>query len=88
MSRQHTPPILIPAGPGSSAALQSVDRGTSATGVTEGWIQTLVQNHPECLPISEIDPVFANPVPICMELSTPRTAYGKGSPIGVSHLAG
>lgn len=71
MSRQHAAPILVPASTGPSIALQPVDRSTSAAGVTEAWIQTLVHSHPECLPISEIDPIFAGPVPICIELSTP-----------------
>jgi hypothetical protein len=34
-------------------------------------IQRLIHDHPECLPIAEIDSLFANPVPICMELNTP-----------------
>jgi hypothetical protein len=39
--------------------------------VSEAEIQALVQHHPSCLPISEIDPLFADPVPICTELNTP-----------------
>jgi hypothetical protein len=39
--------------------------------VSEADIQALVQKHPECLPIAEIDPMFAGPVPICIELNTP-----------------
>jgi hypothetical protein len=31
----------------------------------------LIQEHPSCLPIAEIDPTFSNPVPICTELNTP-----------------
>lgn len=70
MSRQHASPILVQAEPRSSVVLKQIDRGTSAAGITEAWIQDIVQRHPECLPIEEIDPVFAGPVPICTELNT------------------
>ncbi len=39
--------------------------------MSEADIQELVQTHPECLPIAEIDQMFSGPVPICTELSTP-----------------
>ncbi|WP_206618002.1 MULTISPECIES: hypothetical protein [unclassified Mesorhizobium] len=39
--------------------------------MTEAAIQDLIHRFPSCLPIAEIDPLFANPVPICRELSTP-----------------
>ncbi len=37
----------------------------------EADIQALVHEHPACLPIAEIDPMFSGPVPICTELNTP-----------------
>jgi hypothetical protein len=45
--------------------------GASPESVSEAWIQDLVQRHPACLPIEEIDPIFANPVALCKELNTP-----------------
>jgi hypothetical protein len=36
----------------------------------EAWIQRLVFNHPETLPVDEIDGSFGSLVPICMELET------------------
>jgi hypothetical protein len=39
--------------------------------VSEAYIQALVHEHPTCLPIAEIDPMFSGPVPICTELNTP-----------------
>jgi hypothetical protein len=39
--------------------------------MTEAFIQELVHRHPSCLPIAEIDPLFAGPIAICRELSTP-----------------
>jgi hypothetical protein len=41
-----------------------------AGAVSEADIQALVHAHPACLPIAEIDPMFAGPVPICTELNT------------------
>ena len=36
----------------------------------EAWMQSLLFDHPEILPFSDIDPSFANAVPICRELPT------------------
>ncbi len=69
MNRQHSVPIFIP------------KEGTKATALTqlgqqysEDYIQRLVHENPSCLPIEEIDPMFAGPVAICRELSTPAGA--------------
>ncbi|WP_206520164.1 hypothetical protein [Altererythrobacter sp. BO-6] len=37
---------------------------------SEAQIQAFVHAHPECLPVSEIDPVFVSPVAVCRELNT------------------
>lgn len=36
----------------------------------EAWLQRLIHDHPECLPIGEIEPGFSTPVSVCMELPT------------------
>lgn len=64
MDRQHSAPVLLP-----SHASAVVLRPFSAP-VSEAEIQSLVQAHPECLPIPEIDPIFSLPVPVCTELNT------------------
>lgn len=71
MSRQHTAPILVPDGLESAVSLAQLAHASGTEGVSEAWIQNLVQAHPQCLPIAEIDPVFVGPVPICTELNTP-----------------
>lgn len=38
--------------------------------VSEATLQQLLHDHPSCLPIAEIDPLFCDPVPMCMELRT------------------
>ncbi|WP_157628375.1 hypothetical protein [Rhizobium leguminosarum] len=39
--------------------------------MSEGDIQELIHRHPLCLPIGEIDPMFAGAIAICRELTTP-----------------
>jgi hypothetical protein len=67
MTRQHATPILLTKdGPAPLTPL-SLLGGEDA--VSEA-AQQLIHQHPQCLPISEIDPTFSNPVPICTELNT------------------
>jgi hypothetical protein len=36
----------------------------------EGWLQDFIFTHPETLPIVEMEPIFAGPIPVCRELWT------------------
>jgi hypothetical protein len=68
--RQHCTPVLLSASAGALPLTRlSLQSGRDV--VSEGDIQELVRAHPGCLPIAEIDPMFAGPVPICTELTTP-----------------
>jgi hypothetical protein len=70
MSRQHTPPILV-ANDGTTSALQQLTLTLGGEGsFSEAQIQAFVHAHPECLPVTEVDPVFTSPVSICRELNT------------------
>lgn len=71
MARQHTTPLMLDPQGGGAVALVPLALTGSTDGVSEAAIQALVQAHPSCLPIAEIDPLFAGPVPICIELNTP-----------------
>lgn len=71
MSRQHASPVLIPAAGGGATPLPSLGTSAGEGAISEGAIQELIQLNPGCLPIAEIDPLFSDPVPICMELNTP-----------------
>ena len=73
MARQHSTPLII-SGEGTVAAASLLELGTGGHGMTEAAIQELIHRFPSCLPIAEIDPLFANPVPVCRELSTPAGA--------------
>ena len=70
MARQHATPILLSVD-GSAAPLVPLGLAAGVDAVSEATIQALVHEHPSCLPIAEIDPMFCGPVPICMELNTP-----------------
>jgi hypothetical protein len=37
----------------------------------EAWVQRLIMRQPSLLPVDQIEPAFANLVPICVELPTP-----------------
>ena len=69
MARQQCQPLLITRF--GSSSLPALSLGAAPNQISEGELQHLLHLHPECLPITEIDPIFANPVPLCMELSTP-----------------
>ena len=68
MSRQHATPVRIDAE--GARPLSPVSLGSSAEQISEAALQNLIHNYPQVLPIREIDPLFADPVPLCMELHT------------------
>ncbi len=69
MNRQHAIPVLVPMN-GPAIPLSPLGLGQDGHGWSEGQVQALIHAHPACLPIAEIDPLFAAPVPICTELNT------------------
>jgi hypothetical protein len=71
LERQHSVPVLLPAGSGRAVRLEPVAQQGGPDAVSEAFIQALVHQHPACLPIAEIDAMFSGPVPICTELNTP-----------------
>lgn len=71
MSRQHAAPVLLPADGMPAAALAPLPLNSGPGQIAEEMLQAIVHQYPACLPIAEIDPLFANPVPICMEMNTP-----------------
>lgn len=72
MTSQFTAPILIPSD-GPSERLQKIplsgDRASAD--YDEAWLQELLFEHPEALPIGEIDRAYSGAVAVCMELNTP-----------------
>jgi len=76
LDRQHGVPLLLTSGAGAGVAvlLKPVTHQGGGDATSEADIQALIQAHPACLPITEIDAIFAGPVPICTELNTPAGA--------------
>lgn len=70
MARQHAVPILIASDGSTTEELSPLSLIGGPDAVSEAAIQRLIFKHPACLPIREIDPLFCNPVPLCMELNT------------------
>ena len=72
MAATHPLPILI-SSTGPNVLLERVPlTGASGTSVyNEDWLQDLLYQHPESLPIAEINPAFAGLIPICREMQTP-----------------
>ena len=66
--RQHATPLVI--GAKGVQRLAPLPLGAGPDQVSEAALQQLIHDHPTCLPIAEIDPMFADPVPICTELHT------------------
>ena len=75
-ARQYGTPVYLP-DPASSSGARHLDRVQhERTGdgqvYDERWLQELVQNTPELLPIDEIEPAYRPVVPVCLELPTSR----------------
>ncbi|SAL07826.1 hypothetical protein AWB81_08326 [Caballeronia arationis] len=74
MTRQNSAPLLLEPDSDTAVRLDPLNKSSGYGDVSEADIQHYVQAHPSCLPITEIDPIFAGPVPICTELNTPAGA--------------
>ena len=68
MARQHATPILLSAE--GAVRLSPLGLALGPDAISEAALQQLIQDHPDCLPIAEIDSLFGGPVPICTELNT------------------
>jgi hypothetical protein len=70
VARQHVTPLLLAKEGDAAIELAPLGTAAGADAVSEEAIQALVHEHPGCLPIAEIDPMFCGAVPICRELNT------------------
>lgn len=56
---------------GSTHVCQRIEfSGKSTLSFDESWLQEQLFNHPDCIPIREIDPHIGTLIPICMEMET------------------
>lgn len=69
-NRQHNEPIVVL--DGKVEKLQRKDiRASSEESRNEDWLQKLIFENPNLLPLEEIEPAFLDLIPLCRELSTP-----------------
>lgn len=67
---QFSSPFVVTPG-GSTTKLERVSLSASGVGAhNEDWLQNLLFAHPGLLPIDEIEPTFADGVPLCREIET------------------
>lgn len=70
-SNYYSSPILIDRNKGTSNTLEKIPISGKNSDYDERFIQNIAFDHPECLPINEIDRVYENLIPVCCELNTP-----------------
>lgn len=51
--------------------IRLLKNASESTAYDEAWLQRLIMNQPSLLPVDQIEPAFADVVPVCMELPTP-----------------
>lgn len=68
-NRQHNEPIVLLDGKVEKLERQDI-RASSEESRNEDWLQKLIFENPNLLPLEEIEPAFLDPIPLCRELST------------------
>lgn len=64
-------PKLVLAGADGAPAATLNRVPLASGGRNEAWLRDFLLKHPEALPSAEIDPAYADPIPVCREMSTP-----------------
>lgn len=68
-NRQHNEPIVLLDGKVEKLERQDI-RVSIEESRNEDWLQKLIFENPNLLPLEEIEPAFLDPIPLCRELST------------------
>jgi len=70
-STQYGSPILLYPEKNQSIELERIDlRKDTAFEYNEKWLQKTIEKYPALLPITEIEPIFGELIPVCRELNT------------------
>lgn len=69
--RRYTRPILLEKGKRVPQRLPRVGFRQGVDAFSEDWLQSLLFEQPDLLPIVQIEPAFADAVPVCREMPTP-----------------
>lgn len=82
MNRRDGAPVLLG---GEACTLERIPLdGSSGTSFSEGWLQLLLAEHPECLPLADIEPGLDSLVSICREVPTEHGPIGARPPSACS----
>ena len=72
MKTQYATPVFVDAeGKSNPLSKVSLTQSSDSGGYTEEWLQTLLFDNPQSLPVGEIDSGYLDLVPVCTELNTP-----------------
>lgn len=70
MSRHASPMLVGPEGQVTALRRLELGRGDEDRGRREAFVQNLVHEHPELIPMAEIEPAFSPLISVCRELET------------------
>jgi hypothetical protein len=70
MQTQFTAPTIVDLSNNKSIALSPVPLTADGNHYDEKWLQRVIYENPQLVPIDEVEPIFAGVVPVCMELPT------------------
>jgi hypothetical protein len=71
MSSSYSTPIIVrPDGSSDRLTRLPLSGGASTDTYSEAWLQELLYQHPDALPIAELDDTFSDMVPVCREMET------------------
>lgn len=68
MRSVHASPVLV--GETSSSPLVPISLNDAGGGFSEAWLQNLIHDHPDILPVNEIEPGFGELIAVAKEVST------------------
>ncbi len=68
-SRQHSVPLILKRGQSQRLKRVCLD-GNEGDAFNEDWLQNLIFENPNLLPVDEIEPAFSPLIPVCRELPT------------------
>ena len=63
--------MVIPHDGESAIKLSRLDLSGGETAYSEDWLQRLLFEHPELLPIEQVEPTYSDAAPLCREMRTP-----------------
>lgn len=71
LATQYGAPILLDPAYNRCVSLEPLELGNAKESqYNEAWLQNLLHENPRLLPVTDIDPIFGELIPVCRELTT------------------